>query len=155
MDSIDLISFLRDFYGIANSSLHFNILTHEDIKILFPFIKIVCYKKNIDEIKKNNIIAVYDKTKRIFYYVNPHLYIDEKSDDISTNVDLNNYINIEDINNLSKDELLHLRRRLRKNGEKDESIKVTKLIREKKKEEPIEFRIKKEKMLIKERNKYD
>ena len=45
MRSIDLVSFLCNYYGIVNESLKVNKLTHADIKILFPFVKRSSYEK--------------------------------------------------------------------------------------------------------------
>ncbi len=57
------------------------------------------------------------------------------------------------LDRLSKDELLRLRRKLRLSQMHDESILITKKIRKKKKEEPKEYRERKEKVLVKEMEK--
>ena len=152
MKFIDLISFLRDFYGISNSSLKFKKLKHSDIDILFPFIK-KCPNNliNIDDIFKGDIIGVYDKNNSIVYYYNPHLsniiknICDEEQDEEKEfKLEIN-------LSNLSKDELLKLRSKLRKKGHIEDAIKVTKQIRKIKEKEPRDYYKKKEKLLIKEK----
>ena len=74
METIDLISFLRNYYGITHEKLSFNKLTHNDILELFPFIE-VCDKSdiNIEDISCGKIIGVYDNYNRVVYYYNPYL----------------------------------------------------------------------------------
>ena len=150
MNFVDLISFLRDFYGIANSSLKFNKLKHDDIKTLFPFIKRCPLDKvYLDDLSRGNTIGVYDKNNNIVYYYNPHLL--EINNDFyeENNIEERKKIEV-DINNLSKDELLKIRSKLRKEGEIEEAYNVTKRIRKLKENEPKEYYKRKEKMLIKE-----
>lgn len=152
MNFIDLISFLRDFYGISNPSLKFKKLKHQDIEVLFPFIKRCSISDvNLEDISKGNIIGVYDKHGMIVYYHNPHIteiirtICDEETDEEKE-------FRLEiDLNNLSKDELLKLRSKLRKEGHLDDASKVTKQIRKIKEEEPKAYYKKKEKLLIKEK----
>lgn len=152
MKFIDLISFLRDFYGISNPSLKFKKLKHQDIEVLFPFIKRCCVNDvNLEDISHGNIIGVYDKNGMIVYYHNPH--IKEIVEDIcDEEFDEEKEFKLEiDLNILSKDELLKLRSNLRKDGHLDDAFKVTKQIRKVKAKEPKEYYKKKEKLLIKER----
>jgi hypothetical protein len=62
---------------------------------------------------------------------------------------------IDDLGNLSKEELLSLRRKLRLNNQRKESYMVNAVIKKIKKQEPKKYREKKEKLLIKERLDYD
>ena len=156
MEFVDLISFLRDFYGISNSSLKFKKLRHHDIEYLFPFIKKCPINiVTMEEIAKGNIIAVYDKNNNIVYYYNPHLKdINNNIFDDVTDEDEEKLTLEIDISNLSKEELLKLRTKLRKNGLREEAIKITRQIRKIKEDEPREYYKRKEKIKIKE-NYYD
>ena len=159
MQTIDLISFLKNYYGIVHESLSIKKLSHEDVMKLFPYVK-ECDMESvtIEDISRGNIIGVYDKYKRVIYYYNPHLEInsemtkekeDKENDDTI-------YFTIEDLENLSKEELLALRRKLRLNNQRKESYMINGLIKKIKRKEPRDYRKKKEKLLIKERMKdYD
>ncbi len=148
MKSFDIISFLRKFYGITSENLSFDTLVHNDISKLFPFIRTSPFEN--EELLKGNIIMVYDKTGKIMYYDNPHLMIDyvfEKEELCHKN---DYTINDIDLNVLSKDELLKIRRKLRLRGLFKDAKMLTKIIHKKKKEEPKEYREKREKIKIKE-----
>ena len=159
MEAIDLISFLNNYYGIAHEKLSFNKLTHEDILELFPYITVGNQKEiTIEEITRGNIIGVYDKTNRIVYYHNPHLELENVSVLMLKDAfdeDEKIVFTMEDLENLSKEELLILRRKLRLNNQRKESYMVNALIKKLKKKEPKEYRERKEKLLIKERMNYD
>ena len=151
MKFVDLISFLRDFYGISNSSLKFKKIKHQDIEVLFPFIKRCNISDvNIEDISKGNMIGVYDKNNMIVYYYNPHIteiirtICDEEDEEKEYKLEI-------DLSNLSKDELLKLRSKLRKEGNSIDAFKVTKQIKIIKQKEPKEYYKKKEKLLIKEK----
>ena len=136
MESIDLISFLSNYYGIVNNSLKLNKLTHIDVKILFPNIKRTSFEKvnnNIASIYKGDIIMVYDAKGKILPYINPHLQISEnlEKQDIYEDDELIN-IDYIDLDSLSKDELLTLRKKLKKNKQYKEEKKVEKAIVRKK-----------------------
>ena len=74
MQFVDIISFLRDFYGISSPSLKFKKIKHQDLRILFPFIKRCSINNlNMEDLFKGNIIGVYDKSNMILYYYNPHI----------------------------------------------------------------------------------
>ena len=148
MKEFDIITFLRKFYGITNESLSFNTLLHSDIKVLFPDIRTCPYDE--EELLRGNIIMVYDKSGKILYYENPHLLINDI--ELKKNISNKETINISNINLsiLSKDELLRIRRKLRLEGLIKESRRLTKLIHKRKQEEPRLYRLKKEKLKIKE-----
>lgn len=155
MNFVDLISFLRDFYGISNPSLKFKKIKHRDITELFPFIKRCRIDAvNVEDISKGNIIGVYDKNGMIVYYYNPHITEIIRNICEETQDEEKEYKLEIDLTNLSKDELLKLRSKLRKNGHSEDAFKVTKQIRKLKEEEPKAYYKKKEKLLIKE-NFYD
>ncbi len=93
---------------------------------------------------------VYDKNNIIKYYYNPRLnivydyeYIEEKDEDIIN-------IDIDELNDLSKEELLRFRRKVKYYGLKKDYRVLTKLIREKKRLEPKYYREEKEKLKKKE-----
>ena len=159
METIDLISFLRNYYGITHDRLSFNKLTHADITELFPFIK-ECQKDDVtlEGITRGDIIGVYDKYQKVIYYYNPHLELDEENYMVvipNEEEDEKIVFTKEDLENLSKEELLSLRRKLRLNNQRKESYMVNAVIRKLKKQEPRDYRKKKEKLLIKERMNYD
>ena len=143
MQTIDLIKFLQNYYGIYHASLHFETLTHEDAEKLFPFIK-RCKRGylNLEDLQSGNVIGVYDKNKRVYFYYNPHLKLDEVKA-----VDYDNYekkevkpIDLEELENLSKDELLSIRRQLRLSDRRKESFLINTLIRKLKEREPRYYR---------------
>ena len=150
MKQFDLVNFLNKFYGITNVSLNTKLLAHQDIKKIFPFIR-TCPIWNVfmDDVYRGELIEVYDKNNVIMYYYNPHLDVCY-SDILTNNDDENIEINLFNLDNLSKDELLKLRRKARIIGLQNESKYLTKLIRKKKKQEPKVYRKEKEKLKIKE-----
>lgn len=158
MQTIDLISFLQNYYGITHQKLSFRRLSHEDVIELFPFVR-TCNKRDvtIEKITCGDIIGVYDNHKKIVYYHNPHIKIDIVEDSIIEEVEMDSKIrfSIDEIENLSKEELLHLRRKLRLNNQRKESYMINSLIKQIKRKEPRIYRDKKEKVLIKERMNYD
>ena len=152
MKQFDLVYFLCRFYGINSPLLNNKKLSHEDIETLLPDIR-TCPIRDVskEEIYNGNLIMVYDKNNIIKYYYNPHLDIDydynyeeadEKEDIININVD--------DLNDLSKDELLRYRRKIKYYGLKKMYKILTKIIREKKRLEPKYYREETEKIKIKE-----
>ncbi len=144
MKSIDLVSFLTNYYCIYHPAFNNKKLSHDDIKILFPFIETINYFDNNDLVK-GDIIGVYDKNRKIAYYVNPR--ISEVIADYEVN-NSNEKISIPNLDNLSKYELLNLRRKLRLNNQRKESYLINKVIRKIKRKEPRDY--KKRKLLVKE-----
>lgn len=151
MKKIDIVSFLNNYYGIYHSSLRKNKLTHEDISELFPFIK-TCKDKDFikDNLDNGNIIMVCDKTKAIKYYINPHLKEREMYDSLEEKEETKDIISLDNLDKLSIDELLSLRKRLRKNDERKRSYLINKFIHRRKELKPIIYKKKKEKILLKE-----
>ena len=154
MKKIDIVTFLRNYYGICHPLLNKNRLTHDDIKSLFPFIR-TC--TDYDYIKNNldngNVLMVYDKYKIVKYYYNPRLKEKIIFDcEYEENEVLEKRIEIclDDLDGLSKDELLLLRRRLRRNDQRKESYLINKMIHQQKQMEPRVYREKKRKILLKE-----
>lgn len=147
MNSIDLISFLRNYYGIINNELKANKLTHFDVKILFPKIRRVSkefLECNLHDIYKGNIILVYDCKGRILHYLHPHLLIDVRCADEIYEQD-ENYIDISsiDLDSLSKDELLNLRKKVKKNCQRASERAITKVIKRKRDKEVVDYKRKK------------
>ena len=105
MNSIDLISFLRNYYGIINNDLKANKLTH---------------------------------------YLHPHLLIDARCADKIYEQD-ENYIDISsiDLDNLSKDELLNLRKKVKENCQRASERAITKVIKRKRDKEVVDYKRKK------------
>lgn len=147
MKKIDLVTFLNNYYGIYHAKLNKKVLTHSDIKILFPNIK-TCEYYSVDDLVKGNVIMVYDRNNNIRYYYNPHLNINNYVE-VKEKVD-DNKIALDNINQLSKEELLKLRRKLRLNNQRKESYLINKLIRLLKRKEPRIYREKKKKLMLKE-----
>ena len=148
MKKIDLVSFLYNYYGISNSALNKKKLKHDDIKVLFPYIKSCSYCP-CDDLEKGNFIGVYDKNNHVKYYRNPRLVLENTEEQVVSTSTVTK-ISIDNINNLSKEELLKLRRRLRLNDQRKESYIINKIIRHLKEEEPRRYREKKQKILLKE-----
>ncbi len=134
MECIDLISFLRNYYGITSNSLKINKLTHADIKILFPDIKRISLerlKKEMELVYRGEFLLVYDAHNCILPYVNPHYLVNQNIDN-TINYDERVIIKIDDLELLSKDELLKLRYNVKKNMQYEDAKEITKHIREKK-----------------------
>ncbi len=148
MKKIDLITFLNYYCGENNPSLCKKRLSHEDIKVLFSNIK-VCDNYTYADLARGDVIGVYDNTKRVKYYYNPRKYVEDVID-CRKEEDNEIKISLDNINNLSKDELLKLRRKLRLNNQRKESYVINKFIRFIKRQEPHEYREKKKKLLLKE-----
>ena len=147
MKKIDLITFLNYYCGESNSSLSRKRLSHEDIRILFPNIR-VCDNYTYDDLARGDVIGVYDNTKRVRHYYNPRKYVEtviEEEKDVTEKK-----ISLDNINNLSKEELLKLRRKLRLNNQRKESYIINKFIRFIKSQEPHEYREKRKELLLKE-----
>jgi len=158
MYTIDLISFLSNYYGIAHTKLSFETLTHDDIPKLFPFIE-KCSLADVvmEKIASGDIIGVYDRYQKVVYYYNPHLKIDDFNICVieRENESEEIIIDINELEKLSKEELLSLRRKLRLNNQRKDSYIINGLIKKIKKSEPKMYRKKKEKILIKERMNYN
>ncbi len=136
MKSIDLISFLESYYGIVNNDLKVNKLTHKDIKILLPNIKRMSFfelEKDKSLIYNGEVIMVHDCNCNILPYINPHLKVNILFDEYDCYSEKENiYFDEMMLDNLSKDELLKLRKKLKKNGQYFEQKVVTNAIRNKK-----------------------
>lgn len=150
MKEFDLVYFLSRFYGINNSTLNRKKLSHEDVEILFPNVR-TCPFRDVtkEEIYNGNILMVYDRKNIIRYYYNPYMDIENNYEFNNDEVDKVN-IDISNIDNLSKNELLSYRRKVKIYDLRRSYNILTKKIREKKKLEPRIYREKKEKLKIKE-----
>ena len=104
----------------------------------------------MEDLLRGNIIEVYDKNNYVDYYYNPRLMI-ECNDDLNiVNEEKKISLDISNIDYLSKDELLKLRKKYRLLGLRKDANKLTKLIHKKKLIEPKTYREEKEKIKIKE-----
>ena len=156
MQAIDLIRFLLYYHGIYHPDLSSDTLTHADVNVLFPEVKVCRETVTEKDLLSGDVIGVYDKSNRIVYYYNPRLDIDIPIVDVSTKQVEETYISIDDLDGLSKDELLKIRRKLRLNNQRKESNIITSMIRKIKRKEPKAYRKEKERILMKERmNNYD
>ena len=155
---VDLISFLRNYYGINNSSLKSNCLTHNDVKVLFPFVKRTSFEHlrlNYDYGHKGIIIMVYDARGSVIPYLNPFIEnIEYDNDEVDNYIDNQVAIELDDIDTLSKEELLKIRKSLRKARAFNQEKTVVRMIKKLKEQEPHEYRKRKE-LLLKEKRKYD
>ena len=154
MKQVDLISFLRNYCGIVNENLKYNKLTHIDVSLLFPNIERMDFdelKYNQDKLYTGDIILVYDYKGYVIPYINPRFGL-EYTEPLTTYVEEEEVIDINAINldQLSKDELIKLRRRIKKNKQlKDEKI-IVKAIRRKKDRRVIRYKIKKNMLRMEE-----
>ena len=150
MKEFDLVYFLSRFYGINNSTLNRKKLSHEDVEILFPNVR-TCPLRDVskEDVYNGNLLMVYDKKNIIQYYYNPHMNIENNYEFNNENIE-NINVNIGNLENLSKNELLRYRRRLKLYGLRKLYRVLTKKIQEKKRLEPRIYREKKEKIKIKE-----
>ena len=142
---IDIISFLRNYVGINVGGSKRNRLTHDDIKEL-DLVRIP-YTEAYDNPKlvcSGEYLIVYDANKEIIVYKNP-LVIDDilQEEDYEEVLET---VNLPDLRGLSKDELLALRRKVRKIGEYRKAGEITKQIRRVKKREPRKYREEKEEL---------
>ena len=130
MKKIDLIFFLQNYYGIYHESLKFNTLTHDDVSKLFPDVR-CCgrIRPRLEYIKSGKVIGVYDKNNHVLFYPNPYLEknnlkipifeasvekeVKETTFEESVEKEEVKEIILDEIDYLSKDELLKIRRKLR------------------------------------------
>ena len=146
---IDIISFLRNYVGITGSSLKQNKLTHDDLKVLFPELKLVRLPyevayKNPELVYSGEYLIVYDSRYQMIVYKNP-LLMEELLPQEESNYDEEKVtITLPDLTGLSKDELLSLRRKVRGTKEYNKATEITKQIRRLKRREPKRYREEKE-----------
>ena len=157
MESIDLISFLHNYYGINSEYLYLNVLTHQDVKILFPNIirKDFQYlNENRELLYSGKLILVHDSKGNIAPYVKPdkkelcengpYGEIIEEAGDITYQIKREKIIVDEEmLKQLSKDELLKLRSNLKRTRQHGEERKVVKAIRKKKDYKVMNYKRKK------------
>jgi len=144
---VDLISFLCNYYGIVSDSLKNNKLSHIDVKILFPNIIHIGFKelkRNYHKIHNDDVILVRDYKGEVLPYINPRLDIDKFISIVPMKID-NEKIDISDIelDKLSKDELLKLRKKLKKNQKNRDENVIVREIRRKKNHQIIKYKTKK------------
>ena len=102
-NSISLKNFLISYCNICCDEVLKNEITHDDVKILFPFLKRVSYKyveKNLKQIYTGEIILVKDKLGNVAPYVKPEIleyddidvdfYVDSKDETFEEIVELEN-----------------------------------------------------------------
>lgn len=147
MQQIDLIGFLCNYYGITSEYLKANKLTHADVKILFPNIKRTSFiemKNNLSLVYNGEIILVYDCHGKILPYLNPHLEINDcfVNEDSYAENDLIDIKEVE-IETLSKEELLHLRKLLKIRHQRSSEKVIVQAIRNKKDHQVINYKMKK------------
>lgn len=154
MKSISLLNFLQNYYGIVSEDLKLNNLTHMDIKILFPFIKRSSFESmddNLYEIYNGNLILVYDSKGNVLPYINPHLevsFVDRIYDEYKSDTKID--MKVIDLDSLSKEELIKLRKKLKQYHQYIEEKDVVKAIRKKKDYKVMQY--KKEKNELKWRD---
>ena len=138
---IDIISFLRNYVGINVGGSKCNRLTHDDIKEL-DLVRIP-YTEAYDNPKlvcSGEYLIVYDANKEIIVYKNPLVIDDVLQEEKYDYEEVIETIELPDLRGLSKDELLALRRKVRKIGEYRKAGEITKQIRKVKRREPKRYR---------------
>ena len=138
---IDIISFLRNYVGINVSGSKRNRLTHDDIKEL-DLVRIpysIVYD-NPQLVCNGEYLIVYDANKELIVYKNPLVIDDVLQEEDYDYEEVSETIELPDLRGLSKDELLALRRKVRKIGEYRKAGEITKQIRKVKRREPKRYR---------------
>ena len=148
---IDIISFLRNYLGISSKDLKQNKLTHRDLITLFPSIELIRVPyietyKNPEKVYNGNYLIVYDANYELIVYKNPLIYSRTDTEVFDNNYEERKRIELPDLTGLSKDELLRLRRQVRKIGEYRKAGEITKQIRKVKRREPKKYREEKEEL---------
>lgn len=159
--SISLRKFLMFYYGINDSNILSNNLTHKDIKVLFPDLKRVSFDyvlDNIKEIYTGSIIMVKDSIGNAIPYINPDLDICiEEEIDIETTEDYNDntFEKIIDLENLNLYELVVLSKKYKMDNRINEYRKVCRIIKKMKNNDLKIYHEKKEKIIMKGRSEDD
>ena len=153
---IDIVSFLRNFAGISGSSIKQNRITHDDLEVLFPDLELVripygVVYKNPELVYTGEYLIVYDANNELIVYKNP-LRMEEvlPTEDYNYDNDVRELL-LPELSNLSKEELLTLRRKARLNNEHRKANLLTNYIRLAKNKEPKRYKREKEDMRIKEK----
>ncbi len=143
---VDIISFLRNYIGISGENLKQNRLTHDDIKVLFPNLDlvripyIIAYK-NPEMVYNGEYLIVYDANQELIVYKNPSMTYEALPVEESNYEQKKEFITLpSSLQDLSKEELLKLRSKVRKIGEAKKAKELTNEIRKKKKIEPLAYK---------------
>ncbi len=149
---IDIISFLRNYVGISGSDLKQNKLTHNDLRTLFPNIDLVRIPysvayKNPTGVYNGEYLIVYDANHELIIYQNPLLMKNDLPLEDYNYEEVKETITLpSNLRDLSKDELLRLRRKVRGTKEYQKAKTITNEIRKKKRYEPIGYKREKEEL---------
>ena len=152
---IDIVSFLRNYAGISGNSIKQNRITHDDLLILFPELNLVrvpydVVYKNPELVYTGECLIVYDANNELIVYKNP-ARMEEILPEEEYNYDLErNDIDLPNLHDLSKEELLKLRRKARLNGDHRTANLLTNYIRMAKRREPKKYKRDKEDLRIKD-----
>lgn len=156
-NSITLKKFLILYCGIKSESLGERKISHEEIKILFPYIK----RTSFDVISKNKkclysgeIIVVTDSYGKMIPYVKP---IIKEENTLEFNVDVYTQRIEESVikENLSPYELKMLSKRFKQLGRFKEYRIIRNLLKKSKDLDAINYKTKKKKLIMKGREEND
>ena len=153
---IDIISFLRNYLGISDSSLKQDKLTHRDLRVLFPYLNLerIPYNdvyKDLENVYNGNYLIVYDSKHEIIVYKNPLLMDYTLLPSSEFNYDgERKTIELPNLRGLSKEELLKLRREVKRTQEYQKERQLLRMIRDKKRKEPRDYKREKTKLKMKD-----
>ena len=152
---IDIVSFLRNFCGISDSTIKQNVITHDDLLELFPYLNLerVPYEmvyRNPELVYTGEYLIVYDANNELVVYKKP-MVVEEVISIDDSNFDYRDYeIVLPSLSKLSKDELLTLRRKARLNEDHRTANLLTNYIRLAKEREPRRYKREKQELRMNE-----
>ena len=157
---ISIKSFLMCYCGIYSNQALSNKVTHDDIKVLLPYLKRKSFEyvlKNLCEVYTGDIILVSDALGNIVPYVKPKIKNISEAMYVCCEVreEQNNDFENIDLDKLSKYELIELRRKYKSNQKIECYGKICRLIKEKKDPKVKRYHKNKEKLIMKGRLEND
>ena len=159
---ISMKSFLISYCGIYDQELLNGKVTHNDIKLLLPYLERKSFEyiiKNICEVYRGEVILVKDYLGNIIPYVKPNIktmdydiysYCDTSKIEERTDI-----IEEIDLDKLNKYELIELRKKCKTQQRTKYYRKICRLIKEKKDNDVKDYHKNKEKIIMKGRLEYD
>jgi hypothetical protein len=160
-NSISLRKFLMFYYGIYDSNILNNNITHNDVKILLPDLKRVSYDftlENIKDVYTGAIIMVIDSLGNCVPYINPKLDVCveyHEEFEITNNNSMDKFEEVINLENLNLYELSELAKKYKNCNRLTEYRKICRILKKKKDSSIKNYHAKKEKILLKGRYEDD